>query len=501
MGERLPIIYLRGYAGGPSGIDKQVDDPFYGFNDGSTHVRVGEKGAPRFYQFESPLLRLMLDEGYQVRVEGSQQALLTTATDDSIDANTIWIYRFYDTAASTFDWQAANFDLEQAAQGLLGFVRLVLQKTKNADRVYLVAHSMGGLVCRSMLQKYCEDPAGLVAKLFTYGTPHGGIEFDRGGGVLEWVMNTFGPNGADIFGPKRMYQYLTRDASEDGPPRDWHPRSIAGSGFPVERVFCLVGTDPGDYAAALGLSAGVVGAKSDGLVQIRNGYVRGANRAYVHRSHSGRYGLVNSEEGYQNLRRFLFGALKVEVGLTSLHLVSDEGTIWQAKVRLSVRGLPVVMHEQLAAHWCPVQLAEEAAKLDTPDSPIPLVTTFLLRSTHESRTCRYALQMRVLSLKEHRGIFQFHDHLEQMADWGDILVVDVEADQERIKTPAGSGTPPLPAPLRTPNSPRRCRSRRSVRDCAALYPFPRSPDSPCSARTPRSASRSPSGTDMGSRAA
>lgn len=32
----------------------------------------------------------------------------------------------------------------------------------------------------------------------------------------------------------------------------------------------------------------------------------------MHRSHSGHYGIVNSEEGYQSLTRFLFGALRVD---------------------------------------------------------------------------------------------------------------------------------------------------------------------------------------------
>ena len=40
-----------------------------------------------------------------------------------------------------------------------------------------------------------------------------------------------------------------------------------------------------------------------------------APRAYVHRSHSGHYGIVNSEEGYQNLRRFLFGDIRVDAVL------------------------------------------------------------------------------------------------------------------------------------------------------------------------------------------
>ena len=69
--------------------------------------------------------------------------------------------------------------------------------------------------------------------------------------------------------------------------------------FPLHHVFCLVGTDAADYDAALGLSAKVVGPQSDGLVQIDNAYVPNTPRAFVHRGHSGRYGVVNSEEGYQ----------------------------------------------------------------------------------------------------------------------------------------------------------------------------------------------------------
>jgi hypothetical protein len=52
MTQFLPIIYVRGFAGGTRGIDKAVDDPFYGFNEGSTHVRIGAHGNARFYQFE-----------------------------------------------------------------------------------------------------------------------------------------------------------------------------------------------------------------------------------------------------------------------------------------------------------------------------------------------------------------------------------------------------------------------------------------------------------------
>jgi hypothetical protein len=54
--EQLPIVYVRGFAG-ERGIEKAVEDPFYGFNEGSVHVRVGGLGDPSFFQFESPLVR------------------------------------------------------------------------------------------------------------------------------------------------------------------------------------------------------------------------------------------------------------------------------------------------------------------------------------------------------------------------------------------------------------------------------------------------------------
>src|SRR5580700_6070105 len=97
--DRWPIVYIRGYAGPTAGINTQVDDPFYGFNSGSTHIRVDGDGAPAFYQFEGPLVRLISDEGYHVYVHGSQQAVLDNTSTDLTGAPSIWVYRFYDQAA------------------------------------------------------------------------------------------------------------------------------------------------------------------------------------------------------------------------------------------------------------------------------------------------------------------------------------------------------------------------------------------------------------------
>ena len=278
----------------------------------------------------------------------------------------------------------------------------------------------------------------LVDKLFTYGTPHGGITFAAGGGLIDWAVETFGPGGSDIFSPPKMYGYLKPGAQwgEEG-PKDWNCQEIPPDAFPRERIFSLIGTDAKDY----GIVEKVVGPKSDGLVAIENAFVKNAHRAFVHRAHSGRYGLVNSEEGYQNLRRFLFGFFKIRIELAGLQLPPLEaGESWQADVRVSVRGLPIVMHEQTAAHHCPVQLVlKEKEHQDDADAPIPLATVFLLApealrrdgDSEQRPRCRYSLQLGVVRLIEKDGFFWWQDHLEQVADWDDILIVDVgrlEAD-------------------------------------------------------------------------
>ena len=100
---------------------------------------------------------------------------------------------------------------------------------------------------------------------------------------------------------------------------DWLPEKA----FPSERVFCLVGTNRTDYETAQGLSRTFAGHGSDGLVRIENATLCGVKangqvsapvaKAFVYRAHSGFFGIVNSEEAYQNLIRFLFGDVRVDL--------------------------------------------------------------------------------------------------------------------------------------------------------------------------------------------
>ena len=467
-GLAYPIIYVRGFAGGTSGIDTAVDDPFYGFNDGGTHVRVDGDGNPQFYQFEGPLVRLMEDEDYRVPMHGGQQAYLSRSGDGSQPRTSVWVYRFYDPDADTFGAAAVPYDLPTAARNLLAFVRLVLAKTDfggGDEKIWLVAHSMGGLICRSMIQKVCPDdgvaPGDLVDKFFTYATPHNGIDFSVLGVTIS--VPQIAPLDAQIFNRKVMYQYLTPAAQlahAPDMPDGWDAHVLTG--LDPSRVFCLIGTNAADY----GTVSAVVGPKSDGLVQIDNAYVRGASRAFVHRSHSGRYGEVNSEEGYQNLRRFLFGTRKATARLVSATLPASTAAnvldVWQAEVCVSIRGLPVLLDDQTAAHYCPVELGqvsgasvpggapEASDDAVTPGSgpPVgsggpPLTTVFLLDPERASQMqredlqsgpfsprCRYSLQLRVIHLEEQHGLFTWQNHLEGAPEWADTLIVDVGPDDD-----------------------------------------------------------------------
>jgi pimeloyl-ACP methyl ester carboxylesterase len=459
-----PIVYIRGYAGSTSGIDAQVDDPFYGFNKGATHVRVGVANDPIFYQFEGPMLRLMIDHGYSLLVQGDQRAYLEGADDSSVDPKSIWVYRFYDQAATTFvkpphrsladrvigklhrSVTSDGFNIEEAAVGLYKLVEEIQRKTR-ADRVILIAHSMGGLIARCMIQKIAQEEgrrpaAELVAKLFTYGTPHGGISFESA--ALNWFEDVVGPAGSDIFAPEKMYGYLTPGRKFGEVPKrggDWDPRVIPPKVFDPDNLFCLIGTDPKDY----GPSKVVVGPQSDGLVKIENAYVPGAHRAYVFKSHSGAYGEVNSEEGYQNLQRFLFGRWKVEIELIAASLNEQSKAhvdeTWQADLRLSIRGVSVVITEQRADQYSALHLKSDAAARDDDDAlPVPLLTTFLLdpasptgkpNSTterelkkHKGRA-RYSITLRVNKVVERSESIVFADHLEQVFDWADTIIFDI----------------------------------------------------------------------------
>ena len=425
----LPIIYVRGYAALQSEVNATVDDPFYGFNLGSTHVRVDAKGDPAQFFFESPLVRLLTDYGYRDVFEGATQAVFAALADK---LKTIWIFRYYDETADTYGQAGRRWSIEEAAGRLREFIRDVKKQT-GAPKVHLVAHSMGGLVCRSLLQKIYPDAkeAGPdhVARFATYGTPHGGIQFRTGLGFLERIRDAIGAMNSDDFGLERMYQYLTpKKETAKKVPKGFEPNAIDPDVFDPDNIFCLIGTNARDYDVAAGGAKTAVGPQSDGLVQIGAAYVKGSHRAYVHRSHSGRYGIVNSEEGFQNLERFLFGDLQAIVNLEGVKDLPGSGEeSYQVDVRVSVRGLPVFMNEQTREHFCPIILNDD----DKPVPMHPVFTQFLISSrSPDGSTARFAVNLAVKRLRMKGGEVDYDGMLHGVPTWTDTLIADVRLSAE-----------------------------------------------------------------------
>ncbi len=324
-----PIIYVRGYAMSRDEINDTTADPFCGFNTGSTVFRAtpDRTRPPRKYIFESPVVRLASDFGYSdVFTDG-----LDVMDDDwnrSLSRKSMIIYRYYDPA-STLLGEAETPKIEEFGKGLSKLVarirKLVCDDLANGVtvetfRCYLIAHSMGGLVCRSFLQNPdldVEHVRQCVDKFFTYATPHNGIDM-AGINAPAWLT----VDDVDNFNRKRIAEYLDLKAIFEKTTRvDWIPEDA----FPSGRIFCLIGTNRSDYEVAKGLSRTFVGNGSDGLVRIENAWLCGIRddgqpappvaKAFVYRSHSGYFGIVNSEDSYQNLIRFLFGDLRIDIWL------------------------------------------------------------------------------------------------------------------------------------------------------------------------------------------
>lgn len=302
-----PIIYVRGYAGSQDEVEETVSTPYMGFNLGATKLRQRWNGDIVRHVFESPLVRLMKDHGYRDVFAGGQEL-----RDSPLPPTSVIIYRYYESASRDLG-TGERLEIEDYAKGLDELITQVRQQVcaftgeRSRDfRLYLVAHSMGGLICRAFLQNPKLGTAAnrrAVDKVYTYATPHGGIDVR----VLGNMPGLFTFNNADNFNHKRMRKFLGLTARQD-------VRSL-NKQFDANRFFSLVGTDAKDYDAAGGWSSRMVGPLSDGLVQIKNAAAEGSPRAFVHRSHSGAYGIVNSEEGYQNLKRFLFGNVRVDAVL------------------------------------------------------------------------------------------------------------------------------------------------------------------------------------------
>lgn len=161
-----PIIYVRGYAMTERERDEAAVDPFCGFNVGSTVYRGSpdKRNPARKFIFESPIIRLAVDYGYSdVYEEGLD--ILDPDWIGTIPRRSIVIHRYYDGASALLG-TGKTATISKFAEGLSRLVLRVRELicadpgnhvTLREFRCYLVAHSMGGLICRLSCRTLCGE--------------------------------------------------------------------------------------------------------------------------------------------------------------------------------------------------------------------------------------------------------------------------------------------------------------------------------------------------------
>ena len=415
--------------------------------------------------FESPLIRLMKDEAYTCAYRDGD----VVNAGERVDSRSVWIFRYYEKDSESFG-DGEKDPIVSYARDLRAFILRVRDQVCRSDeaelekfKVYLVAHSMGGLICRTYLQNVARDTEHYVDKVFTYATPHGGIEMM---GLNVPDLGALDKIHVRNFNRDNMREYLKLSEKL--------PVTSLGGTFSPNRFFCFVGTNYKDYDAFFGMSKRGTGPTSDGLVMMKNAVVDGAPRAFAHRSHSGPFGIVNSEEGYQNLRRFLFGQVRVDA-----RLAVDEITLPRAVQRekdadkqirarynidacAKVRGGEVYLSERRVRNESAIRKRyEDLVKEQEPYQPY-LFSGFLLKGAKTSgrdTALAFALEIAIeVPLFEVNREFWFDEHFEGETLLNETITLHLRwrdgAPTVRygLRTALGSGNATRPVALSGPEN-------------------------------------------------
>jgi len=353
-----PIVYVRGFAPTAGAREETFFDTYYGY--AQTSVEKREAPPPQYLEpivFEGQLIRFLKEYGYVDAANGGLTLALSNAVGTTQNpTQSLWISRFYDRDVMSGQVRSIEEHGEDLRRLICETIPTELRKLEsvkvdlgqnNQDyRVILIAHSMGGLVCRYLIGNLLPNPKRWIHRLVTMGTPHGGIELSAVPDFLEELAASKGNIlSAAIFKEGRMRQYLKLNKKgADGQLPDL--RSLNGK-YPEGRCLCIIGSDHDSYNAAKTMT----GSHSDGLVKQDRAYIKGAYWANIHRAHSGRKGIVNSFETYENIRRFLFGDTRVKLWLENVELQiaappKNIQEFYDIEFSLSVRGTGVFLHQR-----------------------------------------------------------------------------------------------------------------------------------------------------------
>jgi Palmitoyl protein thioesterase len=427
-----PIVYVRGYAMTADSKNNAVHDTYYGFNE--TSVELRNVPPPKYFAidaFEGQLIKFIKSQGYTDEINEGLEGF------KGDKARGIWICRFYDEDFI----RGITRNIDDHARDLYNLINEIIPERLKAVgvdlgtndeeyKVILIAHSMGGLVCRTLIQNIMpsmnEDPKKKIHRLVTMGSPHNGIDMGAIPDFVESFINkAINPYNAGIFDKDVMRGYLKIDKKVDG-KYVYDANSLGEQSgnyfFPVKRCFCLIGSDHASY----NLVKTITGNYSDGLVKQNNAFIVAGPRpdetygdnetlkysdenrsftANVHRAHSGFKGIVNSYESYENIKRFLFGNIMAKIFLSDIKLPepdTDDKYFYDFEFNASIKGTNVYLHRRAQD---PCENAIRFLYKEIPDK-IHLYTGFLnsrLRMDQKDQYSYFAVSLGVNEFKVKKG--------------------------------------------------------------------------------------------------
>lgn len=159
--------------------------------------------------------------------------------------------------------------------------------------------------------------------------------------------------------------------------------------------------------------------------------MKGAPRAYVYRSHSGHYGIVNFESGYRNLERFFFGDVRTSVALDNPQIdlpKNDKGftATYNIENIVSIRGLPTPLNKRTKDTFSSTFRKDVYIR----NQKVHLFTTFLWKGGRvrngKNKSLGLSIHFRIVP-EYHQDIkFWWDNHYEDQAVFDDRLIIVTE---------------------------------------------------------------------------
>lgn len=352
----FPIIFVHGW-GGPADIVRDFGaaderDPYVGWNTGRRYN--DPDGWVKFrnteLNFEGLVLRLVKDFGYYDASNDEELADFKSylgmkppapgetsppGVREAALHKSLWIFRYY-------EYNAEHLQLSKEVKTLLAeeltrcgypvtveelagipyYAALLALKIEQIacatcrrlsdakevpglglKKVALVGHSMGGLISRFAIQYNLFGTAENVARLMTMATPHGGARYASAANLFRFLPGLRNDD-VQFFTPAWVTKFMGAQTP-----------TPAIKNLSLTDVFCLIGTRRNDYyPIARNLP------RTDGVVDQNEAYLNDYPYAYVYNTHSGEHGIRENHDGYQSLRRFLFGDLYVRMLITDVNM-------------------------------------------------------------------------------------------------------------------------------------------------------------------------------------